>query len=512
MVEQQRHRLIVNVLSNYGTIALYSIVNFILVGYIVRKVGKEAFGLISLIMSLTIVTELLGRGVSYALTKHLSAAIIKKQDIDTNEFINTSVAWFFFCGFVGAVIYGVVAKYIDRLFDIPPALISDARWAIGLMALKVIICFPFNAFQGILLAHQRYDLANLSKSATIMFRFLAVILFFEFVSAGIIQLVVITIISVVMECFLWLLFSISITENLQFRPSLVSRRAISTLFGFGGFITIIYVANMIGYEAVKWVIGLELSVVDVGGYSLIAAVAVAGDGLVRSISNVLMPVASKYHALLQHDTNVRLTLLSTKYTMVMSSLFFLMPLLLLRPMLTLWVGNKYAPGYISELAQVGVVLLVGQWFITTVVCILQMLNGVGRVRVPAVVTISWAIGGLGIVWAYLHWGQGSLFAAVVGITIAKIIGTAVHMIYGLSVLRIPSRQMFVGSIFRPACAGIILCVISYFLAGYFNVYRATSFITVVIILVIMHALLVLILVLSKSERAGIVNTVRLFLH
>lgn len=505
---QQRHRLIINVLSNYGTLMLYTITQFILIGYAVRKLGSDAFGLLTLVMSITIIAELLGRGVSQALTKHLSAAIGKEQNIRANEFINTSIAWFLFYALLGGTICGALANHIDRFFDIPSHLISEARWAMWFMAIRVVVCFPFNTFQGILFAYQRHDLANLSKSITVIFRFLTIIAFFEFVSPGIIAFIVITIISLVAERLLWLLFSMSIAENMRFKFSLVSRWAMVALFGFGSFITLICVANMVGYVAIKWVIALELTVMDVGGYSLIAALALTASSLARSISNVLMPVASKYNALQQHDTNVQLALLATKYAMIISSLLCLMPLLLIKPLLTLWVGNNYTPEYISQLARAGMVLLVGEWTITTAVCILQILNGVGKVRVPTAVTISWAFGGLGAVWAYLHWVQNSMFAAVVGISIARVIGTVLHMFYGLNTLKIPPGRMLLGSILRPASAGIVVCAISYFLLSYFNVYKPTFFILVIIMLTIMYALLVWTVVLSRSERADLISNIR----
>jgi Na+-driven multidrug efflux pump len=100
---RQSHRLILNVLSNYATFVVYGAANFIWVGYVVRKLGKDAFGLVSLILSITITTEILGRGICQALIKHVSAAIGKGQEEPINEYFSTSIAWFTICGVVGGV-------------------------------------------------------------------------------------------------------------------------------------------------------------------------------------------------------------------------------------------------------------------------------------------------------------------------------------------------------------------------------------------------------------------------
>jgi len=44
----QKNRLIKNVLSNYVAQIVYGGTNFVLVGYVVRKLGKESWGLVAL--------------------------------------------------------------------------------------------------------------------------------------------------------------------------------------------------------------------------------------------------------------------------------------------------------------------------------------------------------------------------------------------------------------------------------------------------------------------------------
>ncbi len=505
MAEQQHRRLVVNVLSNYGTLGLYNATHFVLVGYIMRRLGKDALGVITLALSLTVIMELLGRAVSYSLTKHVSAEMVRKEDNQANAFINASLAWFLLCAGAGGLACGFVAMHIERLCNIPPALVRDARWAMWLIALRVLVCFPFNTFQGILFAYQRYDLANLAKSATVILHFVAVIAYFEWVSAGVVSFVMITTAALVVERLLWLWFSRTIAVDMRIDFSLISRRAMIELFCFGGFVMVIYVANLLGYEATKWVIGLELTVADVGGYGLIAALAVAGGVLVRSISTVLMPVASKYYAMQAHETNSRLTLLATKYAMIVSGALFLMPLLLLKPLLTLWVGDEYAPGYLDMLARAGIILFLGEWSVTTVVCILQILSGIGRVRFPALVTLAWALSSLMGVWAYLHWWKGSLLGAVVVITTTRCLSAVLYMVHGLKVLNIRPGAMFAGSILRPTAAGLACCAAGYGLVCALNVYRPLSFLLATAVLTCMYGALVWAFVLSGNERTRTMN-------
>lgn len=124
---RQRYQLIVNVLSNYGAIVIFGIVNFIIVGYVVRKLGGEGFGLVSLLLSLLIITDILGKGISQALIKHASAAISKKDKLEVNKLANACLVWLSACGLIGCVILASIGFYIDKLFEIPPDLVKTAQ-------------------------------------------------------------------------------------------------------------------------------------------------------------------------------------------------------------------------------------------------------------------------------------------------------------------------------------------------------------------------------------------------
>ena len=151
---RQSYRLIINVLSNYATLFIFGLVNFVLMGYMVRKLGEEAFGVICLVLSLTVITEIMGTGFSAALTKHMSAAVNAKNYLKSNRLINSGLLCFAVCGIIGGLIILVLSFFVDKLFDIPHELLFQTKWAILLLALRSVICFPFNAIRGAVFAHK----------------------------------------------------------------------------------------------------------------------------------------------------------------------------------------------------------------------------------------------------------------------------------------------------------------------------------------------------------------------
>ncbi|OHB59874.1 MAG: hypothetical protein A2173_11980 [Planctomycetes bacterium RBG_13_44_8b] len=510
---RQRYQLIVNVLSNYVAIAIFGIVNFVIVGYVVRKLGSENFGLISLLLSLIIITDILGKGISQALIKHASGAISNSDNLEVNQLANACLVWLFTCGLIGCVILTSIGFYIDRLFEIPPDLVRTARLGMILIAfLRVLLCFPLDVYTGLLCAHQRYDLVNIVRSVAIVFRMLAIILYFEFVSPSIIAMIIISVASALFERLLYITFALRVHKGIRFGLSFLDRSHLYVLISFGGMMLVIHIANLIGYESLKWIIGFELNLVDVGGYTLIAALVMFAGMLVRTISEVLAPVASRYDALKRPDKNKELSFVSTKYTMIIASGLCIMPVFLLNPFLRLWAGDGYSSEYLDHLAINCAVLMLGQWFISAAVCILQMLTGLGKIRFPAVVTLLWAIGGVAAVWAYLHWVNNTLFAVVVGITIARVIGSLAHLIYGIYVLGLSPINFIAKSIFKPALVGLAMCLLSSFFALYINLNKVENFVLAGAILASGYALATWAFVLGAEERSGIIERIRVRIY
>jgi hypothetical protein len=176
--------------------------------------------------------------------------------------------------------------------------------------------------------------------------------------------------------------------------------------------------------------------------------------------------------------------------------------------LSLLTGKEYTADYLSELAFAGAALLVGQWFITTAVCILQMLTGIGRVRFPAVVTLAWAGGGLMGVWGYLHWGEGSLLGAAVWITVARVVGCVVLLVYGIVTLQLPVRTFATEAILAPGAVGVAVGAAGWVLSTCFDLYNSREFVLAAGVLALLYVAATWWILLSSSERYEAIGKLR----
>lgn len=502
---RQRTRLIINVLSNYGAFAVYGAVNLFLAGYLARVFGKDLFGVAMLVQSFTMITEILGWGVCLALTKHIAADTGKKDLARFHGLVNTSLVWLLGCSVIGAVVCVILSAFINKISNMPPELVGQARFAMLQMGLRVMVCFPFNTFQSILWAYQRYDLTNLARTIGILLRAALVVVWFKFVSAGLAELINITILTILLERLIWVYGSYKITEELKFRWQYVSRKMLWMLFSFGGFVLVIQVSNLLGYEAVKWIVSIEMPIMEVGAYGLIATLAMFAGTMVSSISNVLMPTASSLHARNLHDKSILLAGLSTKYALIVASVFCLVPLFLLEPFMTLWLGNTYPIGYMPKIALAAAILLSGQYIMSFTSCLFQMTTGMGKVAFLAAVTLCWAVGGIACVWIYLHWFNGSIIGVALIIAIARVIGAMVNLIYGIKTVGIKAKGFIIDSLARPTIVSLVVCSAGAGLMKVMNLVRPAEFAAAVIILGALYVAGTWAITLSTVEKNEIVS-------
>ncbi len=501
----QKSRLIKNVLSNYVTQLIYGVSNFVLVGYVVRKLGTESCGLVALLMSTIVIASLLERGITRALVKYVAEEAEKPGRPMLSKYVSTSFAWYLIAGLLGGGMMVGLAHVSDRVFEIPLHLEADARIGWYLMGLRIAITFPFNVFQGVLHGHQRYDLVNVARNVAIVLRLFGTIVFFELFYASIPALLWIAIGSFLVERIMWVVFSYRITGGIHLNSAQISGKIFGTLLGFGTFVLINNIGNMLGYEAVKYVVGSELSITDVGAYTLIATIAVFSGMLVSSISSVLTPAASRLNALDQKEKQVRLISLSTKYAVILSGVVCIVPIFFIDPLLRIWVGDGYPIEYLSNLTFAGAILLIGQWFAGTSICLLQIVTGVGRVKGLAIITISWASCGLALSWAYVHFLNKSLLMVVIIITVARIIGAIANFIYGLRVFDISIISVLKESVARPLIVALSICALSFFLAKKLNLFDLTNLIWAGFTLFFTYFLLTWSLVLSRIEKTDLLS-------
>ena len=495
-------QLSINIISNYISFLIYGICNVIIVGYLVRKLGKEAFGIVSLIISLTTIVEVLGDGVCQALIKYLSEIDYEKlKDDKAFQLVNTAFWWFVGAGIIGFIFCFFVSQKISYYIDIPENIINDTEKSIMLLGVRVLLLFPFNIYKGIVLGNRRYELINLSRIIMIAIRLIIIIAFCQFFNANIILYVIAVIISLIIERILWLIFKIRYCPQIKLRIRICNKQSVKLLLSFGVTMLVIHVSNLIGYESIKWIIGNKLNITDVGGYSLIASIVIMVGELIRAVSNAIMPFASKNQAEGKSNMNVVLLSTATKYTTLIALALCILPLFFLDKLFHIWVGENYSIEYREKLVLCTSIVLVGQWYLSGIAGpTIQMATGVGKIRVPAMITISWTLMSTVIIFIVLCNHYPDLYSVVIIMTVARVVAATVHILYGFKIFALDKHVFFFDSVLKPCISGLITIICMILLTSIFSMSSILNFIIYIFIAYLIFLLAVWNISLTNSEK------------
>lgn len=449
---RQSYRLIYNALTGYGTAFVQGLVGFLLLPFLIHRFGEAPYGLVLLCISALNITEMFGMSISKAVTKHVSEQRARGDAGLINEIFNTALLCFSAVGLMAAGVCAVLGTFFADVFhDVPQQILSEARMSMYIVAVAAWVCLSLDVFRGILWAEQRYDLVNINAIIRSVLNATLAVLYVIFVGPSLTAVVTIMAVMRISMRFGFAYQCFKLLPKLRVSIKNISKRAALMIVGFASMVALITIANMVGYELVKFVIGFELGLENITRYGIVVFLVMFSFTLMQKISLVMVPVASKYQGLEDMDTVRYLFLTGSKYVSIIAVAVLIVIIPLFRPLLSLWVGSKYA-GLVSMIIIMGV----SQIFVGGSSCSQQTLSGLGKVGLVAVVSLIWAFGGTAVGWAYLaFFPEAGLLGFVIIITLARGIGSLVIIAYGVKTIAVNSAEFIYSVYLKPIVFGML---------------------------------------------------------
>lgn len=140
------------------------VAGLISVPLLVAGLGREAFGLWALVMTLSATNgwlSLLDLGVVVGVTREVAARAAIEDSRGVREVVSASLRVVLVLGVLGGgVLSGAAVTFLPGLFDAPGRLASSFRTALLLMAVQVVADLCINTLEGALEGLQRVDLSR----------------------------------------------------------------------------------------------------------------------------------------------------------------------------------------------------------------------------------------------------------------------------------------------------------------------------------------------------------------
>jgi O-antigen/teichoic acid export membrane protein len=374
---------------------------------LIRGLGKERFGVLTLAWALIGYASLFDLGLGRALTQLVAKKLGAGEDREVPTLVWTSLLLMLLLGAVGAAVVGLLSPWlVHRALNVPGALQRETLQSFFLLGLSIPVVISTAGLRGLLEAHQRFGLINALRIPMGVFTFAGPLLVLPF-SKSLFPVVGILVAGRLVGWAAHLLVCFRVAPELAHRIAW-QRAAVRPLLHFGSWMTVSNVVGPLMVTLDRFLIGALVSMAAVAYYATPYEVVTKLWLIPGALVGVMFPAFSTSFAL---DPK-RTALLYTRCVRYIFLILFPVVLVIVglaQNGLTLWLGAEFAQHSVRVLQW----LAVGVFLNSLAQVPFALVQGVGRpdltanlhlIELPCYLLALWLlISAYGIEGAAIAW-------------------------------------------------------------------------------------------------------------
>ena len=419
-----------NIGSNWVLIAVTIAATYVLTPFVIRTLGQDGYGTWTLITAMTGYMNLLALGVPMACVRYLAQHITEGDARRTNDVIGSCVGLYLMIGAAALVVGLALTAGLTVVFDIPPALQSQARAACALMVVQVAAGFIGLLPEGIMFAHHDFVVRNVVRIASVVLR-LGLTLGLLALHASLVALAAVQLATLVFD------FSVSLTLIRRRYPGLRIRlgdfewTTVRRIFSFSMYVLLLGAGARLSFETDALVIGAVLGVAAIPFYAVANSLVVYLMDFTIAIAAVVSPMATKLDTEGRREELAALFLKWSKISLSLTLMAGLFLMVLGPRFVGWWIGPDYErpSGVVLEILMVSCFA-----FLPVRGVALPILMGLGHPRTPTIAFLG--AGVLNLVLSLALARPFGLAGVALGTAIPNVLFAAVVLVVACRELRL----------------------------------------------------------------------------
>ncbi|MBD3413925.1 MAG: oligosaccharide flippase family protein [Candidatus Aminicenantes bacterium] len=421
-----RRRILINSIMSVLQIAVVSGVLFFLYKFLLNTIGAEKFGIWSLVLAATAVTQIADLGLSGGVVKFVAKYIARKEDKNVSEIIQTAVLTIgITVGFVLIIAYPFI-KWVLR-YIMPTELFFLASAILPFAFLALWLCVITSLFQSGLDGFQRFDIrSSLLMAGAILHLLLCFWLIPKYGLLGLAYAKVIQNASVLAASWFFLR---RLIPSLPAVPVKWNRSLFKEMIGYSVNFQIISIASMLYDPITKALLSKFGNLSMVGYYQMASKMIQKLHALIIAANQVLVPAIAG----LKEKTPEKI---QQVYLLSYRLLFYLVFPLYSLIIISLPFISKIWIGYYERSFIVYAALLSVGWLLNTLASPAYHANlGIGKLRWNVVGMLATALLNviLGVLLGIFYHGMGVVIAWMLSLALgSSIIYISYHIHHKIS--------------------------------------------------------------------------------
>jgi O-antigen/teichoic acid export membrane protein len=307
---------------------------------LIRKLGTERFGVLTLAWMMIGYFSLFDLGIGRALTRSIAEKLGASKEEEIPALIWTGLLVTSMMGLIGAILFSALSPWlVSNILKIPHGLQVEALQTFFLLAITIPVVILIIGLRGVLEAHQRFGIINAIRINMGALTFLGPLLALQF-SQSLLAVVAVLAVGRGLECILNVLICGRLMPQL-WQGKVIQWNAIGPLFQFGGWVTISNVLSPIMVYFDRFFIGMLISMAAVTYYVTPYEVVTKLWFIPGAMAAVLFP---SFSASFTQDPSrtLKLFMRGAKYIYLILFPITLLITCLGQEGLNLWVGKEFA--------------------------------------------------------------------------------------------------------------------------------------------------------------------------
>ncbi len=460
-----RKRILKNLFASYLARITGLAAGFLLVPFLLNKLGKEAFGITLLAESLIVLIDFFSLNMRSALSRQATFALSGGKHEDFTEYLSTGrylllgISLIFLAAGTFLCFYGI------NLLNIPQILIGQSRALFFIMTLALVVRINCDVFWTILYAKHRFDLIYFSNSFGFLTRTCLVFIAFSVLPGRYVNLAaygVFYFLFVVLQSFIIYFWSKRVMPHVVISLRNFKKDKIKKIAAFGTYLSLSHLGGPLADHFMQILVNILWGPAFNAVYGVSTKFSFSMSLWFVEQTSTLVPTFTHLAALKEREKSERIIFAYSKLMAVVSMPLAIFLILAAGPVIHFWVG----PGFelAAKIMPLQVLPLV---FIVPGAASVCMITAHAKVKVPAIVNVCSIVARIGLALLLaIGFSMGlyglalGSFAVVISVYLLFTLNYACH-VAGISIARF-WRETYL----KPLCLILPLAA-----TGYFALYR-----------------------------------------
>ncbi len=455
MAFSARQRAAVNAIGIAASQGVVLVVGFLLVPFMLRRLGQDDYGLYQLVRSFLGYLPLLTLAVGPAVSRYATYAVGQGDRDGVNRYMSTGLA--VMCGIAAILMLGGggFAWLLPRLFDLGDASqVRDAQWLLVFLAATSAVVYVRIIYNTPQYAHEQLAEQSAVNASADILRAVGIVAAFLLFAPSLWWIGLSALAGTVVSALLAVWTAYRLWPWLGVSMRLIDRRSVRELVSFSFFTTLSVLAIALFYSTdnllIQWMYGKETGLRMITVYSVAANWDPWIRNAIQPLTRIITPRMTLLAAQNRREDMQRLTVLAVRYSTAVVSPICIGASAFALPILRLWLGDRLGSEDLETAARIMPILLLPVILWLGVIPAYAVFVAEAKIGEPTLVRL--AVGAVKVGLSYvLAWHAGwGLLGVAAGTGIGVAVYSALYMPdYLRRVLGLSVGRLWIGGLLRP---------------------------------------------------------------